>query len=273
MRVTDDGRKQMVTAQVTVTREGEPFATMYPAKWYFRKHESQPTTEVAIQRGFAQDVYIVLAAFDTGGQTASLDVTIVPLVNWIWFGFGILALGTFVALLPDTVFAFATVKIPTNAVTTSMLLLAIVISQGVAFGQTTGEVTQRGALERSLENEIICTCSCRLPNGTCGMMNCEGKATQTAKLRKLIAEGKTRDEIIATFVRDFGSEDVLTRPIDRGFNRLAWLFPYLAAIVAFAAIFLTARKWARPSVPAIAGNAGLDPTLNARLDDELRDLD
>ena len=273
MRVTDDGRKQMVTAQVTVTRDGEPFATMYPAKWYFRKHESQPTTEVAIQRGFAQDVYIVLAAFDTGGQTASLDVTIVPLVNWIWFGFGILAFGTFIALLPDTVFAFATVKIPTNAVTTSMLLLAIVLSQGVAFGQTTGEVTERGALERSLENEIICTCSCRLPNGTCGMMNCQGKAAQTAKLRKLIAEGKTREEIIGTFVKDFGSEDVLTRPIDRGFNRLIWLAPYLIAAGALVGIFVTARRWTRAHAPAFAGNAGIDPTLNARLDDELRNLD
>ena len=273
MRITDDGRKQMVTAQVTVTRDGQPFATMYPAKWYFRKHEDQPTTEVAIQRGFAQDVYVVLAGYDAGGQTASLDVTIAPLVNWIWFGFGILALGTFIALLPDTVFAFATVKIPQNAVTTSMLLLSIVISQGMAFGQTTGAVAERTALERSLENEIICTCGCRLPNGTCGMMNCHGKEAQTGKLRKLIAEGKTRDEIIATFVNDFGSEDVLTRPINRGFNRLIWLAPYLIAAMALVGIFVAARRWSRPHTPAFAGDAGIDATLNARLDDELRNLD
>ena len=273
MRVTDDGRKQMVTAQVTVTRDGEPFTTMYPAKWYFRKHEDQPTTEVAIQRGFAQDVYIVLAGYDAGGQTASIDVTIAPLVNWIWFGFGILALGTFIALLPDTVFAFATVKVPTNAVTTSMVLLAIVISQGMAFGQTTGQRTERGALERSLENEIMCTCGCRLPNGTCVMMNCHGKEAQTAKLRKLIAEGQTREEIIATFVRDFGSEDVLSRPIDRGFNRLVWLAPYLIAAAALVGVFVAARRWSRPHTPAFAGDAGIDAGLNARLDDELRDLD
>jgi cytochrome c-type biogenesis protein CcmF len=273
MRITDDGRKQMVTAQVTVMRDGEPFATMYPAKWYFRKHEEQPTTEVAIRRGFAQDVYVVLAGYDAGGQTASIDVTIAPLVNWIWFGFGILALGTFIALLPDTVFAFATVNIPQNAVTTSMVLLAIVIAPGVAFGQTTGAVAERTALERSLENEIMCTCGCRLPNGTCGMMNCHGKEAQTGKLRKLIAEGKTREEIIATFVNDFGSEDVLSRPINRGFNRLIWLAPYLIAVAALAGIFVAARRWARPHTPAFAGDAGIDATLNARLDDELRNFD
>jgi cytochrome c-type biogenesis protein CcmH/NrfF len=105
------------------------------------------------------------------------------------------------------------------------------------------------------------------------MMNCHGKEAQTAKLRKLIAEGKTREEIIATFVRDFGSEDVLARPINRGFNRLIWLAPYLIAAVALVGIFVAARRWSQPHTPAFAGDAGIDPTLNARLDDELRDLD
>jgi cytochrome c-type biogenesis protein CcmF len=273
LRVSDDGHKQMVTATVTVLRDGGTYATMYPAKWFFRKHEEQPTTEVAIQRAFAQDVYIVLAAFDTGTQSASLDITIAPLVNWIWFGFGILALGTFIALLPDTVFAFATIKVPAGAATTSMLLLAILLSQGVGFAQTTVTPQHRTALEESLQNEIMCTCGCRLPNGTCGMMNCHGKAAQTAKLKKLISEGKSREEIIAAFVKDYGGQDILSRPIDRGFNRLIWLAPYLIAIAALFAIVYTARRWARPATHAIAGDAGLDPSVNARLDDELRNLD
>ena len=37
---------------------------MYPAKWFFRRHEEEPTTEVAIRRGIAQDLYIVMPAFD-----------------------------------------------------------------------------------------------------------------------------------------------------------------------------------------------------------------
>ena len=66
LSVTDDGQKQMITAHVTVLRDGKPFAEMYPAKWIFRKHEESPTTEVAIHRGFAEDVYLVLATFDAG---------------------------------------------------------------------------------------------------------------------------------------------------------------------------------------------------------------
>ena len=55
VRVTDDGQKQMITAHTTVFRDGEELARMYPAKWYFRKHEDQPTTEVAIRRTFSED--------------------------------------------------------------------------------------------------------------------------------------------------------------------------------------------------------------------------
>jgi cytochrome c-type biogenesis protein CcmF len=110
VKVTDDGQKQMVTAHVGITRDGKPLDDMHPAKWYFRKHEDQPTTEVAIRRGFWEDLYIVLAAFDLQTQSATLHVVVNPLVNWIWFGFGILALGTLIALLPESSFAFASAR-------------------------------------------------------------------------------------------------------------------------------------------------------------------
>jgi cytochrome c-type biogenesis protein CcmF len=272
LRVTNDSQKQMVSSQVTVLKDGETFAMLYPAKWFWAKSE-QPTTEVAIRRGFAEDVYIVLAAFDTANQTATLDVTIAPLVNWIWFGFSIIALGTFIALLPDTAFAFASVKVPSNAATTSLLLLALLLAPFAAYAQTTGQLSDRTELESSLRSDIMCTCGCRRSLANCGMYNCHGDIAQTTKLRGMIEKGMTRDEIVAAFVRDFGGEDILMAPPDRGFNRLAWLLPYLIAAAALAAVIFTARRWSQPSTPAIAGGAGIDPALNARLDDELRNLD
>ncbi len=51
LRVTDDGQKQMVTGHITVKdAKGNDLGQMHPAKWYFRKHEDQPTSEVAIRR-------------------------------------------------------------------------------------------------------------------------------------------------------------------------------------------------------------------------------
>jgi cytochrome c-type biogenesis protein CcmF len=278
VRVTDDGQKQMITAHTTVFRDGEELGQMYPARWFFRKHESEPTTEVAIRRTFAEDVYLVLAAFDLEEQSASMEIVVNPLVNWIWLGFGVLALGTGIALLPETAFAFALARVPANAATASLLLLSLVLwpaavsAQSVQSGETVS-VTPRNELHRRLEGEILCTCGCRRPLNDCGMFSCQGRATQTAKLQGFLADGQDHDAVIASFVQDFGSEAVLAAPIDRGFNRLAWLFPYLVAGAALIGIVATTRRWSRQGAPAVAGDAGLDPALSARLDDELRNLD
>ena len=248
---------------------------MYPARWFFRKHENEPTTEVAIRRSFAEDIYLVMPAFNLEEQSASMEIVINPLVNWVWVGFGILALGTGIALLPETAFAFAMARIPANAVTTSLLLLSLLLwpAAVIAQGGETISTVERSALERRLEGEILCTCGCRRPLNDCGMFNCQGRTTQTAKLRQFLGEGQDHDAVIASFVGDFGSEAVLAAPVDRGFNRLAWLFPYLAAAAALIGIVATTRRWSRQAAPAATGDAGLDPALSARLDDELRNLD
>ena len=37
LKVTEDGQKQMVTADVEVGRDGKPLGGMYPARWFFRR--------------------------------------------------------------------------------------------------------------------------------------------------------------------------------------------------------------------------------------------
>jgi cytochrome c-type biogenesis protein CcmF len=273
LSVTDDGQKQMITAHVTVLRDGETFAEMYPAKWIFRKHEESPTTEVAIHRGFAQDVYLVLATFDAPTQTASLAIDINPLVNWVWMGFGLLALGIGIALLPDAAFSFATAPVPANAATTALILLAVVLSQGVAVAQETIPAVFRSPLERTVSEEIMCNCGgCRLSVGSCGMMNCHGKESQLTKIRQYVKEGQSHDAILASFVREHGGLDVLMQPPNRGFNRVAWLLPYGVAGVCLLGVVFTALRWSRRRAPQAAAPA-LDPVLDARVEDELRDLE
>ena len=80
-----------------------------------------------------------------------------------------------------------------------------------------------------------------------------------------------------TFPRaDHGGQDILAAPIDKGFNRLAWAIPYLVGITGATVIGLVAMRWSRrrdAEPEAVATNAAIDPALQARLDDELRDLD
>jgi cytochrome c-type biogenesis protein CcmF len=279
--VTDDGRKQMVTADMTVLREGAELTKLYPARWFFRKHEDQPTTEVAIRRSFAEDLYIVMPQFDAGEQSANVEITVTPLVNWLWLGFGVMALGTLIALLPETAFAFAAARVPEGAktATASLLLLSMVLPAAVQAQDGTSGRVNKTALQRDVEGQIICMCGSagcvRATLENCPMRPaCHGHTEQLAFLQQYIKEGKNREEILTAFVEKYGAA-VLAVPNNTGFNSLAWLLPYTLAGLGLVAIIITARRWSTRPAAAGAGGAAipLDSALDARLDDELRDLD
>ena len=105
----EDRQKEMVTGELTVLVDGKVLDHMRPAKWFFHKHESEPTTEVAIRRAPAEDLYITLGNYDLAEGTVTLKLVVNPVVNWIWFGFMLLALGTGIALVPDAVLERMTV--------------------------------------------------------------------------------------------------------------------------------------------------------------------
>jgi cytochrome c-type biogenesis protein CcmH/NrfF len=220
--------------------------------------------------------------FDAGEQSANVEITVTPLVNWVWLGFGLMALGTLIALLPEAAFTFAVARVPDAAktATASLLLLAIVLPAAVqAQDGTAGQLTSKTELQRQLEGEIICMCGSagcvRASLANCPMRPaCHGHTAQLARLQALINEGKGHDDILAAFVAEHG-QAVLAVPTNSGFNSLAWLLPYGLALMGLVGVAATARRWS--SRPAIAGVGALgptvDPALDARLDDELRDLD
>jgi cytochrome c-type biogenesis protein CcmF len=290
LKVSDDGRKQATTAYISVFEGGKQIDTLYPAKWAYRNHENEPTTEVAIRRTLAEDLYIVLAfqPSDLATQTATLQVVVNPLINWIWFGFGILALGTGIALLPERAYSFALAKLPVEAAATTTalsLLLAMVVFGGSTVSAQRGmggpadqniqsSYYARNEFEKKMQHDIVCTC------GSCGhatIAECRKDPCMTshemrAELAALIDKGKNRDEIIQAFITKYGGEEMLGAPLDKGFSRLAWLFPYLVGATSAVAIGFAAVKWTRkPDAPTEA--APLDAALEERIDDELRDLD
>ncbi|HEX6211692.1 MAG TPA: cytochrome c-type biogenesis CcmF C-terminal domain-containing protein, partial [Methylomirabilota bacterium] len=284
VHVTDDGQKQMITGHLTVFEDGREIGRMYPAKWFFRKHEEEPTTEVAIRRGVAEDLYIVMPAFDLKDQSASLHVVVNPLVNWIWVGFGILALGTGIALLPERAYSFAVAKLPAEAAasasTTALLLVALLLgsaspirAQHVESGQTV-PVVARSPLEREMQKGLICMC------GTCGRQllsecQCSYAFQQRAELASLVEKGLTEPQIIDYYIAKYGSQEPLAAPLDQGFNRLAWLVPYAMGVGGFALVGIVAVRWSRRRVAtaAPASPREHDEALETRLDDELRNLD
>jgi cytochrome c-type biogenesis protein CcmF len=280
LRVTSDGQKQMITGHVSVFEAGEPIGTMQPAKWFFNKRENEPTTEVAIRRSPAEDLYIVLAGYDAAKQTATYAITINPLVNWIWFGFGVMAMGSIITLLPERAFAFAATKVPAAAATTTTLLILLLLPPAALAQTGRGvESEERIRLRKQLEGDIMCTCGgCRAPMNDCPMgPTCHGLQAQKAKLETFLARGMNRQQVRAAFVADFGSQDVLAAPMDEGFNRLAWLFPYMLGVTGALTAAFVAFRWSHRDPltsdhdPSMASTENRE--LRARLDDELRDLD
>ena len=277
--ITQDAQKQMVTATMTAFQGGKELGTITPAKWFYNKRAEEPTTEVAIRRSFAYDLYVVLAGFDVEQQSATFHVVVNPLVNWIWAGFALLAMGTLIALLPERALAVAGVKVPAVAApssattSTTALLLVMLLLPGLARAQDTGTIVKRSHLERELENEILCTCGCRLPAGTCGMFNCPGKEKQLGRLKQLVDQGQNREMILATFVKENGGADILTQPPDTGFNRLIWAVPFAVGIFGAAGAGVAAVKWSRRSTETAPQAVREGDPYQAKLDEELRDLD
>ena len=292
VKISDDGQKQMATAYIGVFEKGAQVDTMYPARWFFRKHEQEPTTEVAIRRAFAEDLYIVFA-FDRqtlGSQAATLQVVINPLVNWIWLGFGIMAFGTGIALLPERSYSFALSKLGAEAAATTALTLALAVFAGAtvfaqdhgaaAPGAQSGDSVQnsfyaRTEFEKRMQHEIVCTCpTCGHASiGECRKDPCPVSHKMRGELAAFIDQGKTHDEIIQAFITLYDSEEMLGAPLNKGFSRLAWLFPYLVGATGALSVGLVAVRWSRQRTPEVPESRPADPELDARLDDELRNLD
>src|SRR5437773_1306325 len=288
LKVTNDDQKQMVTAHISVFEGGRQIETLYPAKWFYRKHEDQPTTEVAIRRRPSEDLYVVLAKPDEATQTAFLHINVNPLVNWAWFGFGVMAVGSGIALLPERAFSVALARLPADAATTTatviIALLLSMLSTASLFAQDGGaaargqqvSVAALKPLERKLQGEIVCMCGgCKSPLNDCPMLYCHMREPEKAEIHALVDQGKTHEDAVAWFIKKYGGQEVLGAPVDKGFNRLAWLFPYLigaGSAIGVAVVAVRLSRGGSPDEPADPLDA-TDTKLNERLDDELRNLD
>ncbi|HET8975841.1 MAG TPA: cytochrome c-type biogenesis protein CcmH [Solirubrobacterales bacterium] len=110
-------------------------------------------------------------------------------------------------------------------------LLALALPGGAA-GQDTAALPD-------IEDEVMCTiCGTPLEHSFSPQADRERDF-----IRRLIAEGRSKDEIKDALVAEYG-EDVLATPDDEGFDLAAWLLPIagLAAAVIALAVWLRRRR-------------------------------
>lgn len=96
-------------ATVSVAQEGDPKGILTTEKRVYVTADNQ-MTEVGIRSTVKEDLYLILSALNNtsgalnnepGSQGIDLQVLIKPLVNWIWIGTFMLAIGTLIALWPS----------------------------------------------------------------------------------------------------------------------------------------------------------------------------
>jgi cytochrome c-type biogenesis protein CcmF len=83
-------------ATINVTRDGKPIATLVPQRRVYNVSRS-PMTEVAIDRSLTRDLYVALGE-PVGDKAWGVRVHHKPLVNWIWLGCLMMAIGGVLAV-------------------------------------------------------------------------------------------------------------------------------------------------------------------------------
>ncbi|MFB0535008.1 MAG: cytochrome c-type biogenesis protein CcmH [Anaerolineae bacterium] len=89
--------------------------------------------------------------------------------------------------------------------------------------------------------ELYCPLCTGLRLDNCQLKVCDGMRDV---IRQKLEAGESKEQIKAYFVEQYG-EVVLGVPSRKGFNLLAWVFPFLALVVAGGWVYYAARLWAR----------------------------
>jgi cytochrome c-type biogenesis protein CcmF len=99
----EESNRRVVGITLATRMDGGPMRIVQSEKRQhfdtFKNPTFDPSTEVGLIEGFAQDVYVVLAGV-TANSVASLAINFNPLVVWVWIGGGLMAVGGLIVMWP-----------------------------------------------------------------------------------------------------------------------------------------------------------------------------
>jgi cytochrome c-type biogenesis protein CcmF len=283
-RMEVDNTKRMIFADVRVTKHGVSVGTATPAKFIYKKMPESPTTEVAMLHTLRDDVYLVVGTINPNeGNRASIQIHINPLVTFVWFGCIVLILGSIVCMWPELqpsesrVWQFA--RGGAGIAASIFVGLFIAMTPALAHAQTgpmphSGTVHLQNDGERALFSKMRCMCGgcARDLLSTCPCSQAEDARDQ---IRDELAAGKTEQQVLDAYVGEWG-EASLAVPPNRGALRSVYLIPIAALLAGAVGLAFAVRRWRKggdddPPLPPAKGGSG--DAYDARLDDELKDLD
>jgi cytochrome c-type biogenesis protein CcmH len=143
----------------------------------------------------------------------------------------------------------------------SFILITLMSSAATAL--TPGEV----------EESLTCY-AC--PGEPLNIDRCSGGDQMRAATRKMVDEGKTKKEILDYFVGQFG-EGILTIPPKKGFNLVAYIFPFIGLIFGVIIALVIAKRWSASGkihdAPDKKTEEIMDEKMKKKIDSELKKLE
>lgn len=120
----------------------------------------------------------------------------------------------------------------------------------------------------AIQEEVMCLI-CGVP-----LVNAAGPQAEDQRdfIRGLVEQCKSKDEVIAALVDEYG-ESVMATPKKSGFDLTAYLVPVIGGLAALIAVILGALSWRRAKREEPASEGSDEPVDSSELDDDLRRYD
>jgi cytochrome c-type biogenesis protein CcmH len=110
---------------------------------------------------------------------------------------------------------------------------------------------------------MMCICSCNQILLECNHVGCPDSDGMRNELMVAVNRGDSDSLVEQSFVQKYGPT-VLAAPTTTGFDRTAWIVPFVALALGLMLVVLVIRSWKNRPTPAIAD--GLRPARGAELE-------
>jgi cytochrome c-type biogenesis protein CcmH len=101
----------------------------------------------------------------------------------------------------------------------------------------------------------MCECGCGQILLECNHVGCTVSDKMAKQLRSMLDRGDTDDQIKNAFVQEYGVV-VLAAPTNKGFDRVAWIMPFVVFALGILAVVYVVRTWkSRQAVAAVIADA------------------
>jgi cytochrome c-type biogenesis protein CcmH/NrfF len=106
----------------------------------------------------------------------------------------------------------------------------------------------QSARVNDLGHRMMCVCGCNQILLECNHVGCAYSDRMRAELVAAVDRGDNDDLTLQGFVQKYGTT-VMAAPTRTGFNRVAWIMPYLVLVLGLAMVTVIVRAWrSRPLV-------------------------